>query len=106
MAIFRVHVRGRFGELDDKIRARLLAELEEHGVQAARFTKEGSLTYERMLFNFTFRFEVREADEDAATAKAEALAVAELHRSGIPYRDLRVAAMDMASVWDGQARTR
>ncbi|MCU1374848.1 MAG: hypothetical protein JWO68_2134 [Actinomycetia bacterium] len=100
MAIYRVFVRGRFGPLDDETRDRLLAELDRHDVLAARFTPEGSMTYERMLFNFTFRVEVRDPDEDAAAARAEQLAMAHLEREGIPYRDLRVSATDMASVWD------
>jgi hypothetical protein len=100
MAIYRVFVRGRFGELDDATRERLLAELDEHDVLAARFSREGSLTYERMLHNFTFRIEVRDPDEDAALERAEQQAIAHLERAGIPFRDLRVSATDMASVWD------
>jgi hypothetical protein len=100
MAIWRVFVRGRFGDLDEPTRDRLLAELDQHDVLAARFTPEGSMTYERMLHNFTIRVEVREPEEDDALARAEALAVAQLERAGIPHRDLRTSATDMATVWD------
>ena len=100
MAIWRVFVRGRFGELDEGTRDRLLADLDQHDVLAARFTPEGSLTYERMLHNFTFRIEVRDPEEDGALERAEARAVTVLEVARIPYRDLRVSATDMASVWD------
>lgn len=93
-------MRGRFGDLDEATRARLLAELDDHDVLAARFTREGSLTYERPLHNFTFRVEVREDDEDAALARAEAVAVEALTRAAIPCGRLRVVASDMARVWD------
>ena len=101
MGIYRVIVRGRFVELDEPTRDRLRAELDEHDVlNAGRFTTEGTLTYERPLRNFTMRFEVRDADEDVAKARAEQLAVDHLARAGIPHQGFRVVARDMASVWD------
>jgi hypothetical protein len=101
VGIYRVIVRGRFGELDEETRARLRDGLDEHDVlNAGRFTKEGTLTYERPLRNFTMRFEVREPDQDAAFAEAERRTVEHLDRAGIPHRVDRVVGSDMASVWD------
>jgi hypothetical protein len=101
MGIYRVIVRGRFGELDDGTRERLRSELDEHDVlNTARFTKEGTLTYERPLRNFTMRFEVREPDQDAAFAEAERRTVEHLDRAALPHTIDRVVGSDMASVWD------
>ena len=101
MGIYRVIVRGRFGELDEPTRERLRAELDEHDVLVAgRFTVAGSLTYERPLRNFTMRFEVRESDRDAAFVEAERRAVAHLDGAGISHVIDRVVGSDMATVWD------
>ena len=101
MGIYRVIVRGRFGELDDDTRGRLRDGLDEHDVlNAGRFTKEGTLTYERPLRNFTMRFEVREPDQDAAFVEAERRTVEHLEGVGVPHVIDRVVGSDMATVWD------
>lgn len=102
--IFRVKVRGRFGALDAPVRARLLAEADDHQPHAAAFTPEGTLTYERSLVAFTLRYEMRGTDEDGDPAsrvveRAQALAVEQLMAAGIPHRDVTVEATDMADVW-------
>jgi hypothetical protein len=103
MPIFRVFVRGRFADLADDVRARLLAEVEQHhAIDAARFTPEGTMTYERNLAAFTFRYELRSNDDDAegdVLARATADATARLDAAGITYKGLRASATDMASVW-------
>ena len=101
MGIYRLIVRGRFGELDEPTRERLRDEQPAHDVLVAgKFTVAGSLTYEPPLRNFTMRFEVREADQDAAFAEAERRAVAHLDGAGLPHVIDRVVGSDMATVWD------
>jgi hypothetical protein len=102
--IYRVIVRGFFGELDGPTRAGLLAEADEHEPLAAAFTTAGTLTYDRRLVAFSLRYEMRradDADDPSAAVSAEALARAtdELRRAGIPYTGLRVQAIDMADAW-------
>ena len=71
---YRVIVRGTFQDLTDEARARLLEEVEEHGLSQMRFTPEGSLTYDRVLKHFSFRFTVV---SDAADGEEMAAALAE-----------------------------
>ena len=56
---YRVTVRGRFDGLDDATRARLLSEAAEHDVLVARFTDDGTLTYDQRLDAFQHRVVVR-----------------------------------------------
>ena len=102
--VYRALVRGWFGDLDDATRRRLLAEADEHDTLDAAFTTAGTLTYDRRLVAFTLRYEMRQAgepDDPQAEVERDALAraAAELATAGIPYRDLRVQARDMADVW-------
>jgi len=108
--VFRCIVRGRFGPLEAATRARLLADADAHElVEAAAFTGEGTLVYDRRIDFFTYRFEVRldsddvAGDDDAlrATAEAEAVARAEaaLADAGLPHRGLRATSTDMAAAW-------
>jgi hypothetical protein len=102
LRIFRVTVRGRFGELDEPTLARLRAEADAHDTLEARFTATGTLVYDLRYKAFSFRIEVRARGEDAETEAiqaAEAAAVAHLDAAGIPWRDLRSEAADMADVW-------
>ncbi|WP_405679396.1 DUF6204 family protein [Streptomyces sp. NBC_01511] len=71
---YRVIVRGTFQELTDEARARLLDEVEEHGLGQTRFTPEGSLTYDRVLKHFSYRFVVV---SDAADGEEMAAVLAE-----------------------------
>ncbi len=103
MQIFRVIVRGRFGPLDDERRDALRAELDGHELAGYRFTPTGTLTYDRRIDFFSVRAEVRveDADDAQATAyeRATALAVAELARRDLPWRDLKPSGANMADVW-------
>ncbi len=102
--IHRVLVRGRFADLDDAARARLLAEVDDHTVAASGFSESGVLTYDRTLGAFGFRIQVRTRG-DNAEAEAQAIAVAErearaaLDRLGAGCGALRTSAGDMAAVW-------
>ncbi|WP_326692454.1 DUF6204 family protein [Streptomyces sp. NBC_01795] len=96
--MFRVTIRGTFGELDEAGRAALLEEAEGFG---ASFTEAGTFTCDSSLSAFTFRCQIpppaegEEADEEgwAALRAADAL---EAH--GHPHRILRLAVTDMRDI--------
>ncbi|MFD6993258.1 DUF6204 family protein [Streptomyces sp. NPDC059943] len=99
---YRVIVRGTFRELTDEARARLLAEVEEHGLSRMRFTPEGSLTYDRVLKHFSFRFVVlsdaADGDEMAAALaedRAESALKALVGGAGVGFGELRSSVTDM-----------
>jgi Family of unknown function (DUF6204) len=101
--IFRVIVRGRFGPLDDERRDVLRAELDGHELASYRFTPTGTLAYDRRVDFFSVRVEVRVEDGDeaqhAAFERATELAIAELGRRDLPWRDLKPTGANMADVW-------
>jgi hypothetical protein len=91
---YRVTVRGQFDRLTDEQRQQLLADADAHDtVTAGRFTEVGTVTYQRDLVGFTFRYIVQvagpagEADADAAT-EGELRAIDWLEQAGWPYRRL------------------
>ncbi len=106
--IFRVTVRGRFADLDEAARARLVAGLAEHDVIRGGFSEAGPLSYDRSLDFFAFRYQVRERADDAEPAaevlaraleRTEALAIARLDADGLGHRDLKVHGTDLADIW-------
>jgi Family of unknown function (DUF6204) len=103
--IFRVTASGQFHALDDERRATLLAEAADHVVARAEFTRTGTFTNEVPLVSFSFRYETRVDDDEAADPAAEAAdrareqAIASLDGRGIHYRHLRIQATDMADMW-------
>jgi hypothetical protein len=107
--IYRATVKGRFADLDDEARARLVGELADHDVLVAGgYHESGSLTYDRALDFFRYRVQVRADGDDPerdAVERATAMAESELDRLGVANRGLEVTTTDMASVWDG-ARAR
>ncbi|MGW2473181.1 DUF6204 family protein [Streptomyces sp. NPDC001665] len=95
---YRVIVRGTFQDLTDAARERLLAEVEEHGLATMQFTEEGSLTYDRVLKHFSFRYVVvsdAEDGEEMAGAIAEDRAQTTLREAGYGHGELRSTATDM-----------
>ncbi|GAA1356994.1 DUF6204 family protein [Saccharothrix algeriensis] len=95
---YRVMVRGRFADLDDAGRARLLAAVDRHGVLVNGFSEEGALSYDRGLDFFSFRVQLRaevEATDRAVCDRALALAAEAVERYGVDFRDLRASATDM-----------
>ncbi|NEC63632.1 DUF6204 family protein [Streptomyces sp. SID9727] len=95
---YRVIVRGTFQDLTDAARERLLAEVEEHGLAAMQFIEEGSLTYDRVLKHFSFRYVVvsdAEDGEEMAGAIAEDRAQTTLREAGYGHGELRSTATDM-----------
>jgi hypothetical protein len=107
--IFRAHVAGFFPPLAEEVRARLLADADAHDDLRAAFTPAGTLSYDRRLTRFRYRYEVRvEADTpDAARDEMEQTVRTAAHRDlarlGITDLDpgsLRVSGTDMRSMWD------
>jgi hypothetical protein len=105
LTIFRATVKGRFAEVDEVARGRLVAELDEHDVLVAGgYGEAGSLTYDRALDFFRYRVQVRAEGDDpegVAVDRALEMALAELDRLGVGHRDLDVTTTDMASMWTG-----
>ncbi|SHF12820.1 DUF6204 family protein [Streptoalloteichus hindustanus] len=98
---YRLLVRGRFDQLDEDARARLLAVADDHDSLQAAFTEEGTFTYSRELLSFTFRYLVSVSGEDTdrkAHELAKEKAVAALSEGGYGFRDLRVTGTDMTDV--------
>ncbi|MFE3138042.1 DUF6204 family protein [Streptomyces scopuliridis] len=95
---YRVIVRGTWDGLTDDDRARLLAEVDQHGLAQMRFTPEGSLTYDKVLKHFSYRFVVVSdaADGDEmAGALAEDRAETALKALGCGHGELRSTVTDM-----------
>ncbi|MYZ38881.1 MULTISPECIES: DUF6204 family protein [unclassified Streptomyces] len=95
---YRVIVRGTFEGLTDGTRARLLGEVDRHGLTEMRFTPEGSLTYDRALRHFSYRYVVVSdaADgEEMAGALAEDRAETALKTLGYGHGELRSTVTDM-----------
>ncbi len=88
-------------------RANLRAAAPDHEIFKSAYTREGTLTYEPNLVAFSFRYEVREADDALSGAEAEravidaakAQARASLEVMGVEHRHLRATATNMADVW-------
>ena len=99
---FRITVRGVFDRLTSDQKAELLAQAEAHDIYHSEFTAEGHLTYDvaaRPAFTFRFLDSGEKAEDiTAATARAEAKAVAWLGQRGLAYKNLSSTATDMAEV--------
>jgi Family of unknown function (DUF6204) len=93
---YRVTVRGRFAGLDDRTRDRLRREAPEHDVLVARFTDEGTLTYDQRIDAFQHRVVVRvdegPGEEDVARTAAELAALEYLEGAGLGFGPLRSTA--------------
>ncbi|MBW4702283.1 MULTISPECIES: DUF6204 family protein [unclassified Micromonospora] len=98
---YQVIVRGKFAPLGDVQRAALLARADEHEVFRAKFTEEGTVTYERSLLAFTFRCLIPATEEDGEAVvigRAETLAAAAVAALGVDHRDLRSVATDLDDI--------
>ncbi|UNO39237.1 DUF6204 family protein [Streptomyces sp. MST-110588] len=95
---YRVIVRGKWDGLSEAARARLLAEVEQHGLAQMQFTPEGSLSYDAALKSFTYRYVIvsdAQDGEEMAAALAEEKAENALSAAGYGFRDLRSFPTDM-----------
>lgn len=95
---YRVLTHGRFGPLTGEQRAALIARAGEHGLLAARFTGEGTVTYDPSLLSFTFRCVVDAEGEPGALGAAEERATAAVAALGGTCAGLRSTATDMSAV--------
>ena len=95
---YRVLVRGRFTDLDDAGRARLLAAADRHSVLTNGFSEEGALSYDRSLDFFSFRVqlraEVRDTDREVC-AEGLRRAARAVEAYGVDFRDLKASATDV-----------
>ena len=106
--IFRSYAAGFFGKLPDDVRARLLAEVDAHDHLRAAYTPDGTLSYDKSLTYFRFRYEVRERADSSGEAREAMLetvrtkALDQLGRIGVAVPDptkLQVGGTDMASIF-------
>ncbi|MFJ2781024.1 MULTISPECIES: DUF6204 family protein [unclassified Kitasatospora] len=98
---YQVITQGKFAPLDDEQRAALLAQADEHDLMKARFTEEGTVTYDRALLTFTFRVLVPATPEDKpeiVLEKAEKLTAEAVRRLGAGFRDLKSRSTDLDSI--------
>ena len=93
---YRVIVRGRFGPLTAERKAALLADAPAHDALKAEFTEGGTLTYDRALtfFAFRYQFDVTAESADACDTEApvvgELKALEDLERLGLTARDSKL----------------
>lgn len=95
---YRVLVRGRFTDLDDAGRARLLAAADEHDLLTGGFSDDGALSYDRSLDFFSYRVQFRatvEATDRAVCDRGLALAARAVEDLGVDFRDMRASATDV-----------
>ncbi|MEU4266400.1 DUF6204 family protein [Streptomyces sp. NPDC026092] len=95
---YRVIVRSAFEGLSEESRARLLAEVDAHGIESMRFAEEGSLSYDRTLKHFSYRLVVVSdaADgEEMAGVLAEDRVETALAELGHAHGALRSSVTDM-----------
>jgi Family of unknown function (DUF6204) len=105
--VHRVTVRGRFHQLSDEARRRLVAAQPEHDVFLSAFTAEGSFTYDERIAFFNLRYEIRGCDDDAAAATAGVDEATRFLRTlGYGFQGLRADAVDASAIWDDVARKR
>lgn len=104
MSVYRVTVRGRFSELDDRQRARLSAALAEHDIFVSAYTPDGTFTYDHKLEFFNLRYEIRidegESTIEVAAERGRNEAELFLRTLGYGHKPLRVTAVDMATMWN------
>lgn len=99
---YRVTVRGRFHELDERARGYLQTHRAEHDIFLSGFTPEGTLTYDDRLDFFNLRYEVRLTGDEATPRRAvdvaEAEAEAFLRTLRLGYRNLHSDVMDLRAM--------
>jgi hypothetical protein len=107
--IFRVTVRGRFSELSESQRTRLVETLDDHHITKSAYTSEGTFTYDANIYAFSLRYEIRTEDEQPDLVASErGLSQAQnfLHTLEIGFSHLKITTTDMQSMWDAAAKRR
>lgn len=74
---YRTIVRGQFEAVNDTQREHLLADAANHDALKAAFTPDGTLTYDRALKFFSYRYQFDVTGESAADCDLEAELLAE-----------------------------
>jgi hypothetical protein len=96
---YRVTVRGRFTDLDEAGRARLLAAADQHDMlTAGGFTEAGALTYDSALDFFSYRVQLRsevEPTDRRVCDQALTLATRAIETLAVDFRDMQASATDM-----------
>jgi hypothetical protein len=98
---YQVITHGKFAELTDEQRASLIDQAAEHDLFKARFTEEGTVTYEPALLTFTFRVLIPATEEDTeelVLGRAEELAAAAILKLGGEHRALRSVSTDLSQI--------
>lgn len=107
--VFRVTVRGQFGELSEQSRAFLARSQPDHDIFLAAYTPEGTFTYDAAIAFFNLRYELRASGPDAAElVELEALDEAErfLATMGFTSKKLRANVVDMSTMTEIARRPR
>jgi hypothetical protein len=107
--VFRVTVRGRFRDLDDRARTYLVSAQPEHDVFVSAYTPEGTFTYDERIQFFSLRYEIRTSDADASAEAAvagEVEAEAFLRTMGFGHGELKADVVDVSAIWDDVERRR
>lgn len=104
MSVYRVTVRGRFSDLDERQRARLTDALAEHDIFVSAYTPEGTFTYDHKLDFFNLRYEIRidhgTSTTEIAAERGRSEAELFLRTLGYGHAALRVTVVDMATMWN------
>jgi hypothetical protein len=100
--VYRVTIRGRFGDLTGVARSYLVGNQADHEIFNSGYTAEGTFTYDSRIDFFNFRYEVRVIDDEPqAAAETHALVETEafLRTMKFSYRDLKVESVDASAIW-------
>ena len=100
MPVFRVTVRGKFGQLDDQTRAYLVREQPDHDIFKSAYTAEGTFTYDERIQFFNLRYEIRGDGSDEAEEAAQREASLFLHTLKIPHAITKVNVVDTSAMWN------
>lgn len=98
--VYRVTVRGRFKDLSEAARSRLLTAQAEHDIFLSAFTAEGTFTYDQKVQFFNLRYEVRTSEgDDAAGTIAHTEAARFLKTLGYSSHPLKTSVADVSAMW-------
>lgn len=98
--VYRVTVRGRFGELSEVAREYLVRHVADHDIFKSGYTPEGTFTYDHHVDFFNLRYEIRiDGDADEAGERGRAEAEIFLSTMGFAHRGVKVTVVDVSSVW-------
>jgi len=89
---YHVVMKGKFGELDEKTRRRLLSKIEQHSPFQGKFTDDGTLSYTDSLIGFTYRATIYTPDSEYVQESLESQSQTKLSNlmdkiGKFPYRD-------------------